>query len=573
MSGLRQRKERLAAALAEKRIREARRLQSNPDGGLLEFIRYFWHVLEPADPFIEGWPLEALCSHLEAITRGDVLDMEGQEKPFNRFLANVPPGFMKSLTVQVFWKAWEWGPMGLPHLRYVSFSYSPELTERDNAKFRDLISSPAYRKLWGHVFSVVGDGKIRVTNDKTGFSFASSFGGVGTGERGHRVILDDPHKLKGTQETVEARASVTTWVREAMQNRLNDLQRDAIVVIMQRLYEDDAAGEIMKHLGDEYCHLIIPMAYEPFRHFSHYTGWNGGQDPREYEGELAWPERFPEGALASFKRNRYLWAGQYQQTPIPRGGGLFKDEWWQPHQVVRDRQGRFQFNPGIRPIFVLASLDTAFSEKEKDDYSALSVWAVHDDPVSKRRCILLVDAWQKHLNELSGEEVDEIPGEARGAYLRRAQQKWGLCDWVAYTCNKQKVDLLIIENKNRCHDVIKTIKRLHANRSWGVQTIEPRGDKWSRAHSILDIFTDGMVHAPAEITEDGDVRFLEWAEMTIQECGRFPRGAHDDIVDTVSMAMRYLRDNNYAVRRDEQKADEDRAAREFRGTSSPIYPA
>src|SRR6202000_1645550 len=132
------------------------------------------------------------------------------------------------------------------------------------------------------------------------------------------------------------------------------------------------------------------------------------------------------------------------------------------------------------------------------------------------------------------------------------QQKWGLCDWVAYTCNKQKVDLLIIENKNRCHDVIKTIKRLHANRSWGVQTIEPRGDKWNRAHSILDIFTDGMVYAPAEITEEGDVRFLEWAGMTMDECAKFPRGQHDDIVDTVSMAMRYLRDNNYAVRRDEQ---------------------
>jgi hypothetical protein len=93
------------------------RRQQTGRGGLLNFVRYFWHALEPKDrPLVEGWPLEAICDHLEALTFGDI--------ETNRLLINVPPGFMKSLLCSVFWPAWEWGPCNMPHMRYISFSYS-----------------------------------------------------------------------------------------------------------------------------------------------------------------------------------------------------------------------------------------------------------------------------------------------------------------------------------------------------------------------------------------------------------------------------------------------------------------
>jgi hypothetical protein len=94
-------------------------------GSLLNFVRYYWHTLEPKTrKLIEGWPLEAICLHLEAITFGDI----------NRLLINVPPGFMKSLMLNVFWPAWEWGPMNMPYLRHLAFSYAQDLTTRDNNK-------------------------------------------------------------------------------------------------------------------------------------------------------------------------------------------------------------------------------------------------------------------------------------------------------------------------------------------------------------------------------------------------------------------------------------------------------
>ena len=140
-------------------------------GGLLRFVKDFWHVLEPQTKFVDGWPLDAICEHLEAITRGDI----------TRLLINVPPGFSKSLLTNVFWPAWEWGPMNMPHMRYVTFSYSSSLTERDNRRFGALVSSIEYQDIYGDRVEIRKLGDKMVSNAKTGWKLASSVGGVGFG--------------------------------------------------------------------------------------------------------------------------------------------------------------------------------------------------------------------------------------------------------------------------------------------------------------------------------------------------------------------------------------------------------
>src|SRR5215467_12109948 len=117
----------LSALEAEIAVRHERKHQSQP-GGLINFVRYFWPVIEPETRLVEGWLLDAIAQHLEAVTFGKI----------TRLLINVPPGSMKSLMVNVFWPAWEWGAMGMSHKRYVSFSYSSGLTQRDNLKFKKL---------------------------------------------------------------------------------------------------------------------------------------------------------------------------------------------------------------------------------------------------------------------------------------------------------------------------------------------------------------------------------------------------------------------------------------------------
>ena len=124
-----------------KRIEKDR--QSEP-GGLMHFVRYFWHLLEPNNPMVDGWAMEAICLHLEAVAFGEI----------KRLMINVPPGFSKSLLSNVFFPAWLWGPMGKADRRIISFSYAAQLTERDNARFRDVIMSQEYQELYGEVFEL-----------------------------------------------------------------------------------------------------------------------------------------------------------------------------------------------------------------------------------------------------------------------------------------------------------------------------------------------------------------------------------------------------------------------------------
>lgn len=561
---LRARKVRLAEAVKEKKLRKERRLQSDlgeqgRQGGLIHFVRYFWHILEPATPFVEGWVVNAVAMHLEAVTRGEI----------KRLLINVPPGTMKSLLVNCFWPAWEWSAGGMPSTRYVTFSYAAHLTIRDNAKFRDVIQSHVFRELWGHVVTLKKEGEIKPENDKTGWKFASSVGGVGTGERANRVLADDLHSVKSAEsETV--RTETVRWTREGMSNRLNDMAKDVIIGIGQRVHEEDASAAMLKD-GD-YVHLNIPMEYDSTRHCVTEIGW---EDPRTEDGELAWPERFPKSVVAKLKQTLgpYAYSAQYQQAPTPRGGGLIKDHWWQVHEVVKKEAGGYRFVPDIEPLFVLASLDTAFSEKETNDYSAMTVWVVYDDPVTKHRRILLADGWKKRLSELHGETVEKKPGETEGAYRRRAQQKWGLVEWVNHTCRVRRVNRLIVENKTRAHDVVKELRRVFADLDWGIVPVNPKGDKTSRGHSVVDLFTDDMIYAPAEVTEEGDVRFLDWADMVIRDTAVFPHGAHDDVYDTVTQALRHLRESGLAVRREERAAEENFRAQHRGGPRQALYPA
>ena len=498
---------------------------------------------------VEGWSLEAICEHLEAVTAGEI----------TRLLINVPPGFMKSLLTDVFWPAWEWGPMGRPHLRYVTFSYSASLTERDNGRFRDLLSSPEYKELWGDVFALRNQTVLKVMNDKTGWKLASSVGGVGTGERGDRVILDDPHNVKEI-ESDTVRDETVRWFRESMSNRMNN-DDSAIVVIMQRLHETDVSGTILTE-GFDYCHLMIPMEYDSSRYPADYEGTDiGWMDPREDEGELAWPERFSATRLTSLKRELgpYAYAGQYQQSPVARGGGIIKREWWQLWEPSDEKWPTFDY--------LVGSLDSAFTEKEENDPSGMTVWGVFKGE-NGLPCAMLVKAWRKHL-EIHGTVVERRSDETYRQWRRRAEPGWGLVEWVAETCRFRNsdgvvignVDRLIIEGKASGLSAAQEIQRLYGNEGWTTETVSVTGDKVARAHAVVPVFANEQVWAPAR----------EWADLVIDETAIFPRGRYKDLTDSTTQALSHLRKLGLLQHRDEMRADEEARSRK-RGKATSLYP-
>lgn len=282
---------------------------------LYEFIQQGWHVLEPARPFVGGWAIEAMCDHLEAVTRGEI----------TRLLINVPPGMMKSLLVSVFWPAWEWGPMEMPSMRYLASSYSGDLAIRDNTKMRRLVESQWYQMLWPEIrFAKDQNAKQKFANTKLGERECRAFVNM-TGGRGDRVIIDDPHSVDGGESEIQRDGAVRTF-REAITDRLNDIEKSAIVIIMQRLHQSDVSGTIMA-LKLPYVHLCLPMEYDPARHCETYVGGRRFfSDPRSIDGELLFPERFARVEIEKLKiaKGDYAYAGQYDQAPSPREGGMFK---------------------------------------------------------------------------------------------------------------------------------------------------------------------------------------------------------------------------------------------------------
>lgn len=515
----------LMEELIHEQLRRKTRASFTGRGGLLRFVKYFWRVLEPQTPFVDGWALDAVCDHLQAVSEGRI----------TRLLVNVPPGFMKSLLTDVFWPAWEWGAMRMPYLRYVTFSYSASLTERDNRKFGTLVTSPEYQDLFGDWVQITRQGDRLVSNRKTGWKLASSVGGVSTGERGDRVILDDPHNVAEAESEI-VRTETVRWFRESMSNRLNNMDTGAIVIIMQRLHGDDVSGAILD-LGMNYVHLMIPMEYEYDRQtidgepVRTSIGW---YDPRfdegdadEIEGLLAWPERFPPHVIDAIKTEAgpYAWAGQYGQRPAPRGGGIFKRHWW---QLWESPTGSF-------PVFsyMLASLDSAFTKEESNDPSALTIWGIFENEEGMSRG-MLVHAWRKHL-EFSADRklIEPLPRETKGQWQVRTQKNWGLMEWLKYSCERFKVDHLLIEAKASGISAAQELRNRFARLNFSIQLCPVKGSKEARALAVQPSFSQLLLYAPAR----------DWSEMVIDEMEAFPRHKFRDITDSATQAVKFMRDN------------------------------
>lgn len=498
-----------------------------------------------------------------------------------------------SLLCNVFWPAWEWGPMSLTAMRYVNFSYSAMLTERDNRRFRDVMLNHDYGRLFGDRFSLVKTGEQLVSNDRTGWKLATSVGGVGTGERGDRVVLDDPHNVRDG-ESDAVRQGTVTWFREAMSNRLND-RNSAIVIIMQRVHEEDVSGVVLSELQNEYEHLCIPYEWEGQKMISTVPNMVWSEDPRTVEGEEAWPARLPL-PWKQFKitLGPYATASQYQQSPTPRGGGIFKRDWWKLWEMY-DPEGKLRF-PQCE--FILASLDGAFGQDMENDYTALTIWGVFREapgilpgstrqqrpyleqlmreqsgismgaPPSPARFtkaprIILMHAWRKRL-PLNGEEIAREPGETDAAYRARSMPHWGIVQWVADSCRRFRVHRLLVEAKANGHDVANEVRRQHGGEGWGVQLIDPgRLDKVARAYSVQHLPADGMIYYVDR----------EWSDEVITEMSVFPKGGHDDYTDTATQAWKWLRDaglaqHGHEIEREIAEMMQNRSL----AASKPLYP-
>lgn len=470
---------------------------------LHEYTRRAWHILEPARRFIDGWHIGMISEHLEAMAR--------RELKFVVF--NVPPGSMKSLMINVMFPSWVWASR--PSERFLCLGAADDLPTRDSMKCRRLIESPWYQERWQHVYQLTSDqnAKTKYENDKTGVRGIASFAGGILGERAGFILVDDPHKTD-TAESDSVREGKLRKFREEVYTRRED-ENAVVGIIMQRLNARDLSGFVLAE-GWADAHVCIPMRYEERRKV-----WVKGmdlrpenRDPRTREGELMCPKRFPEsevvkteGVLGSFAA-----AGQLQQRPTPRGGGIVRHEWWRYYDPTK---------PFPYFTIIIDSWDCSFKDTKTSAFVSGQMWAIPGHAPSER--ILLR---RTHKRMTFTETLKAM----------KAQREW--LEERGLTRNA-----LLIEDKANGTAIIDTLKTIES----GIIAIEPEGSKEARAQAVSPQIEAGNVILPNPSHYPQIEAFTsEWEEI--------PNGAFWDDVDAASQALSYLANKGGSMKIDSGSA-------------------
>lgn len=454
---------------------------------LVGFVRLAWSQLEPGTPYVHGRHIDVIAEHLEAVHRGEI----------KRLLINVPPGAMKSLLCGVFFPAWEWGPMQSPDLRYVGIAHEQTLGVRDNLKCRRLIESPWYQNTFGDQVTLVKDQneKLNFENTRRGFRQVATPSNV-TGKRGDRVICDD--LLSAENANSEAhREGVNRWYRESLPTRLNKPSESAIVNIMQRLHERDVSGLIMAEEMN-YETVIIPMRYEPDRIY--HTSL-GPVDWRTEEGELMFPERFPEETVAELEKTMgaYGSASQLQQRPAPREGGLFKQSWF---RIVENC-------PEI--LRIVRAWDLAATKKAGTNNPDWTAGVKVAKTVCGKYVVMNVNRFRGSPKEVEAAISMTAALDGSGVTIRLPQDPGQA-------------------GKSQAEQFVRQLE------GYPVKVERPTGDKATRATPAAAQAEIGNVL----ILKTGDAIQDAWIQPFIDELCLFPAGAHDDQVDAFADAINEL---------------------------------
>ena len=294
-----------------------------------------------------------------------------------------------------------------------------------------------------------------LTTTRGGSRMATSVGGVLTGRGAGLIVIDDPVK-PGDAMSESRRAAANEWFDGTLYSRLNDKTKGAIVIVMQRLHEDDLVGHVLKREGWEI--LSFPAIAETDEVPIIETGIRLRRSFAVTAGEALHPERESLETLAHIRATigEYNFAGQYQQTPAPTGGGMVKETWFRRYRSG-DRPENFDR--------IVQSWDTANKPTELADYSVCTTWGL------KGPNFYLLNVFRKKLS---------FPD------LKRA---------VVEQDRLFHPEAILIEDKASGTQLIQDLIEAGLSR---VTRYKPEGDKIMRLHAQTATIENGFVHLPEE---------------------------------------------------------------------------
>lgn len=464
------------------------------------FVSKFWDIANPNKKYIDAPHIHAVSDHLQAVTDGHI----------KKLGICIPPGHAKSLLTSVLWPAWEWSHS--PSLQSLFLSYDPSLSTRDSVRCRMVIESDQYQTTFNPDWHFRPDQneKTYYVNTKMGSRYSFGFySRLITGWRGDKTVIDDPMSIKDRYNNA-IKANCIDVLDTTVTSRVNDRINTRIVIIMQRLAENDLIGHVQNN--DEWEILKLPSEFHVKKRCQTSIGWS---DWRTEEGELLFPQLFPQSEIDKIKNKELTledYSAQHDQEPVPQGGSRFKQNWFgrwsftdhtchfiKLWNAVTEKVDIVPF--GTLTFFV--SVDSAVGEKRTNDYTVYIIWGKLLDGR-----LIIVDRFKDRMTE---------PDSISLALSLMKNKKYG----------SRPLSYFAIEVNGVGKPLSQNIER----QSIPVVAINVHTDKLAMSTSAVVLYANGKVHHPERAS---------WL-LDFEKClTEFPFGDHDDDVSSISIGAESL---------------------------------
>lgn len=451
---------------------------------LRPFVERCFRYLVPSAQFLPNWHIDLVCEYLEAVEAGEI----------PRVIFNMPPRSLKSLICSVAFPAWLLGRN--PSERILCASYSFTLSIDLSVKCRRIMQSDWYQRVFPQtVFAPDQNEKSKYETTQHGYRAAVSVGGSVTGLGGTYRILDDPLDPRGAYSEAE-RAQVLRWLDETWASRSDDPRRAREIVVMQRVHTKDPTDHLLRQ--GKWTLVSLPLE-APRRTVIEFPR-SMRQIVRE-KGDLLHPEYLNREQVEDLKRRAgpYGFPAQYQQEPVPVGGGRVKLEWFPRYEAL----------PDARECETVISLDTGYKKGPNANPTAMLVLQRHRKTESRTWYLVKVikDRWT-------------YP-ELKRAVIEAAQ---------AFTPSA-----IIIEAKA---SGISLVQELLAETGLPVVSYDPAGDgsKMMRFEEEIPLLAAGRVSLPDPARVEAP-----WLLEFERNLASYPTPTEWDELDSLSQFLRWVR--------------------------------